>query len=100
MQTIEIQYRDGSDETIQGEDLAVRWDEITETPGIQYAGYRVPKRSGDGTRLYGHLGERREERAERLAARAAEIEEQNRTADARLAMTRDWTYNPYTGGHL
>src|ERR1700727_69318 len=84
VQYIDIQYADGRDERIKGDDLAGRWDEVTEdTAGIQYAGYFVPKRGGGGGhRAQGVFGitrdeaaalgrARRQERAQR-AARAAE----------------------------
>ena len=95
MQYIDIQYADGRDEHIEGDDLAEHWERVTEdTTGVQYAGYFVPKRSGGGHRAYGVFGITRAEAAALgQARRPARAEGTARAAEAMYA-ARDWTWSP------
>jgi len=101
-QTINIQYSDGrDDEQLTGDDLAAKWDEVTEAPGVRHAAYRVPKRNGEGTRLAGVLGVSRDEHAAYQAARQAEREEQDQAAHDRMVAKRTWEWTaPNTNSHL
>jgi hypothetical protein len=95
-QTIEIQYRDGRSELITGDDLAGRWDEISEQPGIEYAAWRVPKRSSDGMRLAGVLGIPRAEAAKLAGQRREENDRRTEAAMQAMYDARDHNWNGYT----
>jgi len=95
VQSIYIQWRDGRpDETRTGEDLAAEWEELTDSaPGIQYAIWRRPGRTGP--RAAGITGEPRSDRAERLARQGQAQAERDRLAEERRYASRDWTWQPY-----
>jgi hypothetical protein len=94
VQYIDVQYKDGRDERTEGDDLLECREEITaDTPGIQYAAWFVPKRSG-GYKAAGVFGVTRDEAA---AAREASMQaDKDRTMRALKAMhaVRDWTWTP------
>lgn len=102
MQYIEIQHTDGRDEHIEGDNLADRWEQITDdTTGIQYAAYFVPKRNSNGHRASGMFGITRDEAtAHRDASQQARRERTEQALAASYA-ARDWTWtSPHKDSHL
>ena len=102
MEYINVQYKNGRDERIIGDDLEDRWEQLTGEPGgIQYAAYYVPKRKGDGYRAAGILGVPREEHAANQAASEQARKEDSDRKYAAMVAARDWTWTaPNADRHL
>lgn len=102
MEYIEIQYKDGRDERIDGDSLEERWDELAEaTSELQYAAHFVPKRNGDGYRARSVFGITREEDLVLRATQKKAGEERAGRAITAMHASRDWTWTyPRSGSHL